>query len=83
MDGAPARSGSPATRHGAEWEHWIIDWTDATLGDRHFDVARTLALFTVASLERATLTTEATQRVPPELGEQLAARAANALADID
>jgi aminoglycoside phosphotransferase (APT) family kinase protein len=32
------------------WHHVVIDWTDAVVGDRHFDVARTLALFGVASI---------------------------------
>lgn len=35
---------------GSRWEHVIIDWTDAVVGDRHFDVSRTLALFSVASI---------------------------------
>jgi aminoglycoside phosphotransferase (APT) family kinase protein len=30
------------------WHHVVIDWTDVVVGDRHFDVARTLALFGVA-----------------------------------
>jgi len=33
-----------------KWHHVIIDWTDAVVGDRHFDVARTLALFGVAAI---------------------------------
>jgi aminoglycoside phosphotransferase (APT) family kinase protein len=37
-------------RDGSAWRHVVIDWTDATVGDRHFDVARTLALFRVASI---------------------------------
>jgi aminoglycoside phosphotransferase (APT) family kinase protein len=37
-------------RDGAGWHHVVIDWTDAAVGDRHFDVARTIALFRVASL---------------------------------
>jgi aminoglycoside phosphotransferase (APT) family kinase protein len=37
-------------RDGSVWRHVVIDWTDATVGDRHFDVARTLALFRVASI---------------------------------
>jgi aminoglycoside phosphotransferase (APT) family kinase protein len=32
------------------WHHVVIDWTDTVVGDRHFDVARTLALFCVASI---------------------------------
>jgi len=28
----------------------VIDWTDAEVGDRHFDAARTIALFWVVSL---------------------------------
>ena len=35
-------------RDHAGWHHVVIDWTDAVVGDRHFDVARTLALFRVA-----------------------------------
>ena len=35
-------------RDAAGWHHVVIDWTDAVVGDRHFDVARTLALFGVA-----------------------------------
>jgi aminoglycoside phosphotransferase (APT) family kinase protein len=31
--------------HRAAWRHQIIDWTDVMLGDRHYDVARTVALF--------------------------------------
>jgi aminoglycoside phosphotransferase (APT) family kinase protein len=37
-------------RDGSAWRNVVIDWTDATVGDRHFDVARTLALFRVASI---------------------------------
>ena len=37
-------------RTDAGWRHAVIDWTDAVLGDRHFDVARTLALFRVAAI---------------------------------
>lgn len=36
-------------RDGA-WHHVVIDWTDAMVGDQHFDVARTLALFRVAAI---------------------------------
>jgi aminoglycoside phosphotransferase (APT) family kinase protein len=36
-------------RDGDGWHHVVIDWTDAVVGDRHFDVARTVALFRVAS----------------------------------
>ncbi len=38
------------------WHHVVIDWTDATVGDRHFDVARTLALFRVAALAASSTT---------------------------
>jgi aminoglycoside phosphotransferase (APT) family kinase protein len=37
-------------RDGSAWRHVVIDWTDAAVGDHHFDVARTLALFRVASI---------------------------------
>lgn len=36
--------------YGAGWHHVVIDWTDAVVGDRHFDVARTIGLFRVASI---------------------------------
>jgi aminoglycoside phosphotransferase (APT) family kinase protein len=35
---------------GSRWEHVVIDWTDSVAGDRHYDVARTVALFRVASI---------------------------------
>jgi aminoglycoside phosphotransferase (APT) family kinase protein len=35
---------------GSGWEHVVIDWTDSVVGDRHYDVARTVALFRVASI---------------------------------
>jgi aminoglycoside phosphotransferase (APT) family kinase protein len=39
------------SRHdGSGWHHVVIDWTDAVVGDRHFDVSRTVALFRVASI---------------------------------
>jgi aminoglycoside phosphotransferase (APT) family kinase protein len=34
----------------AGWDHVVIDWTDAVVGDRHFDVARTIGLFRLAAL---------------------------------
>ena len=37
-----------SARTAAGWQHVVIDWTEAVVGDRHFDVARTLALFRVA-----------------------------------
>jgi aminoglycoside phosphotransferase (APT) family kinase protein len=37
-------------RRAGAWHHVVIDWTDAVIGDRHFDVARTLALFRVAAI---------------------------------
>jgi aminoglycoside phosphotransferase (APT) family kinase protein len=37
-----------SARTAAGWHHVVIDWTEAVVGDRHFDVARTLALFRVA-----------------------------------
>jgi aminoglycoside phosphotransferase (APT) family kinase protein len=37
-------------RTGTGWEHVVIDWTDTVVGDRHYDVARTVALFDVASI---------------------------------
>jgi aminoglycoside phosphotransferase (APT) family kinase protein len=37
-------------RDDAGWHHVVIDWTDAAVGDRHFDVARTLGLFRLASI---------------------------------
>ena len=39
-----------SSRTGSQWRHVVIDWTDAAIGDRHFDVARTLVLFRVASI---------------------------------
>ena len=35
---------------GSRWEHVVIDWTDSVVGDRHYDVARTVALFRLASI---------------------------------
>jgi aminoglycoside phosphotransferase (APT) family kinase protein len=32
------------------WSHVIIDWTDAVLGDRHYDVARTLGIYRIAAV---------------------------------
>jgi aminoglycoside phosphotransferase (APT) family kinase protein len=32
------------------WHHVVIDWTDAVVGDLHFDVARTLGIFRVAAI---------------------------------
>lgn len=32
------------------WQHQVIDWTDAMLGDRHYDVARSVALFGAVAL---------------------------------
>lgn len=37
-----------SSRDDTGWHHVVIDWTDSVVGDRHFDVARTLALFRVA-----------------------------------
>ena len=39
-----------SSRDGDRWTHAVIDWTDAMIGDRHYDVARTIALFGLASL---------------------------------
>jgi aminoglycoside phosphotransferase (APT) family kinase protein len=39
-----------SSRDGSRWRHVVIDWTDAMLGDHHFDVARTLGLFRVAAI---------------------------------
>jgi aminoglycoside phosphotransferase (APT) family kinase protein len=39
-----------SSRTASHWRHVVIDWTDAVVGDRHFDVARTLVLFRVASI---------------------------------
>ena len=35
---------------GSRWEHVVIDWTDSVAGDRHYDVARTVAIFHLASI---------------------------------
>jgi aminoglycoside phosphotransferase (APT) family kinase protein len=32
------------------WVHAVIDWTDTMIGDRHYDVSRTIALFGLATL---------------------------------
>lgn len=32
------------------WVHHVIDWTDTMVGDRHYDVARTIALFRLAAI---------------------------------
>jgi aminoglycoside phosphotransferase (APT) family kinase protein len=45
-----------------------VDWTDATLGDRHFDVSRTLVLFGVASVAaRSTAERAALRAIAPAL----------------
>jgi aminoglycoside phosphotransferase (APT) family kinase protein len=35
---------------GSGFAHVIIDWTDSVVGDRHYDVARTVALFRLAAI---------------------------------
>jgi aminoglycoside phosphotransferase (APT) family kinase protein len=37
-------------RTASAWHHSVIDWTDVMVGDRHYDVARTVALFGVAAI---------------------------------
>lgn len=39
-----------STRAASGWDHQIIDWTDAVIGDREFDVARTAGLMSLASI---------------------------------
>jgi aminoglycoside phosphotransferase (APT) family kinase protein len=35
---------------GSGFEHVVIDWTDSVAGDRHYDIARTVAIFRLASI---------------------------------
>jgi len=42
---------------------WVIDWTDAALGDRHGDVARTAWLFATAAARATSATERARARV--------------------
>jgi aminoglycoside phosphotransferase (APT) family kinase protein len=39
-----------SSRRGKQWHHVVIDWTEAVVGDRHYDVARTLVLFRLAAI---------------------------------
>ena len=39
-----------SARTATGWDHRVIDWTDATLGDREYDVARTAGLMGLASI---------------------------------
>jgi aminoglycoside phosphotransferase (APT) family kinase protein len=39
-----------STRTATGWDHQVIDWTDAALGDREYDVARTAGLMSLASI---------------------------------
>jgi aminoglycoside phosphotransferase (APT) family kinase protein len=39
-----------SARTATGWDHQVIDWTDAVIGDREFDVARTAGLMSLASI---------------------------------
>lgn len=58
-----------STRTDTGWRHVVIDWTEAVVGDRHFDVARTLALFRVAWIAASSRTERVALRA---LGPELA-----------
>lgn len=68
--------------------HYVLDWSDAAIGDRHHDIARTLALFWLAPplarslLERALLTLVrgyVIRRYVTRYGEQLPVETARLL----
>ena len=43
-----------SARTASGWDHQVIDWTDAAIGDREFDVARTAGLMSLASIAAET-----------------------------
>ena len=57
------------------WSHAVIDWTDAMIGDRHFDVARTTAIFGVldVAIDQAWLRPVA-RRLGPRLAQMFLTR---------